>query len=157
MAQDFAKKYSIKLYNADKYEIGDSLVVQFDSLWKYNIKFFDIVIMDEFISLMMHSRNNLNNNSFNIAKFFGCFQKKLVIADAFLTGYENFLLNKETNIHLIDNDYRDDTQLYSYTSPNYFILNFHVILQLIKLFLYAIIIINNIKKVSLLLIFKSFF
>ena len=123
VAQDFAKKYSIKLYNADKYEIGDSLVVQFDSLWKYNIKFFDIVIMDEFISLMMHSRNNLNNNSFNIAKFFGCFQKKLVIADAFLTGYENFLLNKETNIHLIDNDYRDDTQLYSYTSPNYFILN----------------------------------
>lgn len=123
VAQDFAKKYSIKLYNADKYEIGDSLVVQFDSLWKYNIKFFDIVIMDEFISLMTHSRNNLNNNSFNIAKFFGCFQKKLVIADAFLTGYENFLLNKETNIHLIDNDYRDDTQLYSYTSQNYFILN----------------------------------
>lgn len=123
VAQDFARKYSIKLYNADKYEIGDSLVVQFDSLWKYNIKFFDIVIMDEFISLMTHSRNNLNNNSFNIAKFFGCFQKKLVIADAFLTGYENFLLNKETNIHLIDNDYRDDTQLYSYTSQNYFILN----------------------------------
>ena len=38
-----------------------------------------------------------NNNSINIAKFFGCFQKKLVIADAFLTGYENFLLNKEQN------------------------------------------------------------
>jgi hypothetical protein len=122
VAQDFAKKYGIKLYNADKYEIGDSLVCQYDSLWKYNIKFFDIVIMDEFISLMMHSRSNLNNSSFNIAKFFGCFNKKMVIADAFLTGYENFLLNnKTTNIHLIDNIYRDPTTLYSYDDFNYFV------------------------------------
>ena len=121
VAQDFAKKYNMKLYNADKYEIGDSLVVQFDSLWRYNIKFFDIVIMDEFISLMLHSRNNLNNNSINIAKFFGSFQKKLVIADAFLTGYENFLLNKEHNVHLIDNIYRDSTDLYNYNDVNAFV------------------------------------
>lgn len=120
VAQDFAKKYNMKLYNADIYQIGDSLVVQFDSLWKYNIKFFDIVIMDEFISLMLHSRNNMNNNSFNIAKFFGCFQKKLVIADAFLTGYENFLLSKETNIHLINNVYRDPIDLYNYNNFNFF-------------------------------------
>jgi len=122
VAQDFGKKYGIKVYNQDQYNIGDSLVCQFDSLWKYNIKFFDIVIMDEFISLMMHSRSNLNNSSINIAKFFGCFNKKLVIADAFLTGYENFLLNnKETNIHLIDNIYRDPTTLYSYDDLNYFV------------------------------------
>jgi hypothetical protein len=123
VAQDFSKKYNLKLYNKDEYNRGDSLVVQYDSLWKFNIKFFDIVIMDEFISLMMHSRNNLNNNSTNIGKFFGCFNKKLVIADAFLTGYENFLLNKETNIHLIDNDYRDDTHLFNYENQNYFIEN----------------------------------
>jgi len=122
VAQDFGKKYNMKVYNQDKYDIGDSLVCQFDSLWRYNIKFFDIVIMDEFISLMMHSRSNLNNNSINIAKFFGCFNKKLVIADAFLTGYENFLLNnKETNIHLIDNIYRDPTILYSYEDSNHFV------------------------------------
>ena len=121
VAQDFAKKYNMKLYNVDKYQIGDSLVVQFDSLWKYNIKFFDIVIMDEFISLMLHSRNNMNNNSFNIAKFFGCFQKKLVIADAFLTGYENFLLSKETNIHLINNVYRDPIDIYNYADYNEFL------------------------------------
>jgi len=120
VAQDFAKKYNMKLYNTDIYQIGDSLVVQFDSLWKYNIKFFDIVIMDEFISLMLHSRNNMNNNSFNIAKFFGCFQKKLVIADAFLTGYENFLLSKETNIHIIDNVYRDPVDVYNYNNFNFF-------------------------------------
>ena len=122
VAQDFGKKYGIKIYNQDKYDVGDSLICQYDSLWKYNIKFFDIVIMDEFISLMTHSRSNLNNSSINIAKFFGCFNKKLVIADAFLTGYENFLLsNKEKNIHLIDNIYRDPTTLYSYDDFNYFV------------------------------------
>ena len=122
VAEDFSKKYNIKVYNQDKYEIGDSLICQYDSLWRYNIKFFDIVIMDEFISLMMHSRSNLNNSSINIAKFFGCFNKKLVIADAFLTGYENFLLsNKENNIHLIDNNYRDPTILHNYEDLNYFV------------------------------------
>lgn len=124
VAQDFGKKYNMKLYNQDKYEIGDSLVCQYDSLWKFNIKFFDIVIMDEFISLMLHSRSNLNNSSINIAKFFGAFNKKLVIADAFLTGYENFLLsNKESNLHMIDNIYRDPTTLYNYDDFNYFVNN----------------------------------
>lgn len=122
VAQDFGRKYSIKLYNEDKYEIGDSLVCQYDSLWKYNIKYFDIVIMDEFLSLMMHARSNLNNNSVNIAKFFACFNKKLVIADAFLTGYENFLLSgKNSNMHLVDNIYRDPTLLYSYDNFNKFV------------------------------------
>jgi hypothetical protein len=122
VAKDFAKKYNIKLYNEDKFNPGDSLVCQYDSLWKYNIKFFDIIIMDEFISLMTHSRSNLNNSSINIAKFFGCFNKKLVIADAFLTGYENFLLNDKTsNIHMIDNIYRDPTTLYSYNDFNFFV------------------------------------
>ena len=122
VAKDFGKKYSIKVYNQDKYIYGDSLVCQFDSLWKYDIKNFDIIIMDEFISLMTHSRSNLNNNSINIAKFFACFNRKLVIADAFLTGYENFLLsNKKSNIHLIDNEYRDKTVLYNYSNYNYFV------------------------------------
>lgn len=122
VAQDFAKKYNIKIYNQDKYELNDSLICQYDSLWKYNIRHFDLVIMDEFISLMMHSRSNLNNSSINISKFFAAFNKKLIIADAFLTGYENFLLNnKDTNVYLIDNTYRDPTTLYSYKNLNYFI------------------------------------
>lgn len=122
VAHDFGKKYGIKVYNIDKYNVGDSLICQYDSLWRYNIKFFDVVIMDEFISIMMHSRSNLNNNSMNIAKFFGSFNKKLVLADAFLTGYENFILtHKKSNIHLIDNTYRDPTTLYSYDDYNYFV------------------------------------
>jgi len=122
VAADFSKKYSIKLYNKDMYNPGDSLIVQFDSLWKYDIRQFDLVIMDEFISLMMHSRNNLGNSSLNIAKFFGAFNKKLVIADAFLTGYENFLLNNKTsNIFQLNNTWRDKTILNSYENKNYFI------------------------------------
>jgi len=128
VAQDFGKKYNLKVYNVDKYDIGDSLVCQYDSLWKYNLKFFDVIVMDEFISLMMHTRSNLNNSSINIAKFFGSFNKKLIIADAFLTGYENFLLeHKKNNIHMIDNTYRDPTILYSYNDFNQFIssLSYH--------------------------------
>jgi hypothetical protein len=122
VAQDFGKKYGLKVYNQDKYNFGDSLVCQYDSLWKYDIRAFDTIVMDEFISLMMHARSNLNNSSINISKFFAAFSKKLVIADAFLTGYENFLLsNKTSNIHLIDNIYRDPTTLYSYEDSNAFV------------------------------------
>lgn len=122
VAEDFAKKYEdMKLYNKDAYNIGDSLIVQFDSLWKYNITYFDVVIMDEFTSLMLHCRNNLNNNDNNILKFFGCFNKKLIIADAFLTGYEYSIIGKTNNIVNIVNEYRDETELTSFTNKNRFI------------------------------------
>jgi len=130
VAIDFADKYKMKIYNKDKYSYNDSIIVQFDSLWKYDINNFDLVIMDEFISLMCHSRNNLGNSSLNIAKFFGAFNKKLVIADAFLTGYENFLLdNKISNVWLLNNQYRDKTTLLSYADKNYF---FQVLLHTAK-------------------------
>jgi hypothetical protein len=124
VANDFGKKYKLKIYNKDKYERNDSLVCQYDSLWKFDITQFDVVVMDEFISLMIHSRSNLNNNSINIGKYFASFNKKLVIADAFLTGYENFLLDtKKKNMHLLNNEYRDKTTLYSYESYHYFLDN----------------------------------
>jgi len=122
VANDFSEKYNVKVYNRDQYNIGDSLICQFDSLWKYNIRLFDVVIMDEFISLMMHSRSNLNNSNLNISKFFGSFNKKLIIADAFLTGYENFLLsNKTENVHMVDNLYRDCVGLNLYEDFNNFV------------------------------------
>lgn len=122
VAEDFAKKYSMKLYRNDKYNIGDSLIVQYDSLWRYNIRMFDIVILDEFISLMLHSRNSLNGTAINLSKLFATMTKKLVIADAFLTGFESKLLTfKKTNLHLLQNDYREPTKLYEYTNFSYFI------------------------------------
>lgn len=126
-ANDFYQKYSkngLKLYSKDKYKIGDSLICQYDSLWKYNIRFFDVVILDEFMSLLLHSRSALNNCMFNISKFYGLFQKKLVIADAFLTGYENvFLDHKKENCYLLNNNYRDDTVVYQYNNFNNFVFN----------------------------------
>lgn len=127
VAEDFGDKYEIKLYNSDtgdQYQRGESLICQFDSLWKYDIKDFDLVVMDEFISLMAHSRSDLNNSSFNLVKFFAAFQKKLVIADAFLTGYERFLLSSavDRNSFLLDNEYRDNTTVYDYDDKNQFVL-----------------------------------
>ena len=121
VAVDFARKYSdMKLYNRDSYEIGDSLIVQYDSLWKYNISFFDLIIMDEFSSLCLHSRDNVSNNAVNLLKFIGCFNKKLIIADAFLTGYEYKIINKSTNIVNIVNDFRDPVKLTEFKSKNRF-------------------------------------
>lgn len=122
VANDFKNKYNLKIYNADKYKLNDSIIVQYDSLWHYNVNSFDLVIFDEFISLLLHSRNSLNNISINIAKFFACFNKKLVIADAFLTGYENIFFNfKRDNLFFINNEYRDSVELYQYNDYNCFI------------------------------------
>lgn len=123
VAEDFVKKYNIKIYNKGNYSIGDSLICQFDSLRKYDLRYFDLVVMDEFVSLMTYSRTALNSNAINISKFFIAFNKKLVIADAFLTGYENFLLDeKVSNLYLLDNTYRDPTLLYRYTDCNNFLV-----------------------------------
>lgn len=123
-AKDFHQKYGLKLYSDGDYKIGDSLICQYDSIHKYNIRFFDVVILDEFMSLLLHSRSALNNGMFNISKFYGLFQKKLVIADAFLTGYENvFLEDKKDNCYLINNMYRDDTKLYQYNDFNFFVFS----------------------------------
>lgn len=122
VAEDFREKFGLKLYSKDKYRLNDSFIVQYDSLWKYSIKNFDLVVLDEFVSLLLHSRNNLNDTCQNLAKFFACFNKKLVVSDAFLTGYENFLLqHKKDNLWLVDNHYRDPVKLVQYTDYNYFV------------------------------------
>jgi hypothetical protein len=120
VANDFSKKYNMKIYNKDIYNIGDSLICQINSLHKYDIRYFDLVVMDEFISLMMHSTNDKNIPTMSISKYFASFNKRLIIADAFLTGYENFLLNNKKNVYQLINEYRDRTVLYSYENSNYF-------------------------------------
>ena len=123
VAEDFGKKYNLKIYNKDKYQIGDSLICQFDSLHKYNIQYFDLVIIDEFISVLLHSRNAMSSSPINISKMFASLKKKLVIADAFLTGYElNILRCKKENCFLLDNTFRDGTKVNLFENFNYFIL-----------------------------------
>lgn len=123
VADDFNKKYNIKIYNKDSYHIGNSLICQYDSLWRYDIRYFDIVVMDEFISVLLHSRSSMNKSAMNMNKFFKSFNKKVVIADAFLTGYEDYFFHKKEGCRsiTIDNVYRDETELFAYDDPNYFI------------------------------------
>ena len=124
VANDFGSKYTLKVYNKDRYTIGDSLICQYDSLYKYNVKYFDLIIFDEFISVILHSRSSINNTVVNLSKFYACFSKHVVCADAFLTGYENFLLQKvnRNDITILNNLYRDETQLFIYNDFNYFML-----------------------------------
>jgi len=126
VALDYSKKYNIKTY-LDKDDIwvpGENLIVQYDSLYKYNLKNFDIIILDEFMSLLFQTRSELNkaNKNFNLSKFYSVLKgsKKVVIADAFLNGYENFILDKKF-MYYIRNDYRDNITHYNYKHREMFV------------------------------------
>jgi hypothetical protein len=121
VANDSLDKYKLKIYNKDKYNSNDSFIVQYDSLHKYDIKKFDIVIFDEFTSLTLHARNNINNVLKNLLNFFACFKKNIVIADAFLTGYEHVYMEGKKSIFTIDNTYRDNIAIYNYSDFNFFV------------------------------------
>lgn len=119
VAKDFQKRYGIKLYSDGDYKIGDSLIVQFDSLWRFSLKDFDVVIMDEFMSLLLHSRNTLGEYS-NLNKVklqYGLKNKSVVIADAFLYGAEDSFETSKPKFAII-NEYKEDIQLYEYPDVN---------------------------------------
>ena len=123
VAKDFAEKYDMLLYqDPDSITSKDSIVVQYDSLYKYDLSNYDIAIFDEYISLLLHHRSNLNTNSnINAVKFKILSDKKrVVIADAFLTGYDIEFF-KERDIFFINNEYKDDIKLYDYNQREYFI------------------------------------
>lgn len=117
VAEDFKVKYDLDFYrdvNLSKHK--KSLIVQFDSLHKVDIKQYDLVIFDEFVSLMFYSldpavKNTLIFNK-NIINLFELFKKKLIISDAFITGFESQIVNKpEKDFVVIDNNYRDNTKI----------------------------------------------
>ena len=126
VAQDYSEKYKIKTYlmsDDDAWKDGEDLIIQMDSLCKYDIRSFDIVILDEFVSLMFQSINSMKDERrpFNSAKFYNILKtKQLVMADAFLSGYEDcFYENKE--IFYIQNNYRDEIDATYYESHNTFV------------------------------------
>ena len=121
VAEDFSEKYNIPLYyNTSKSNTIGSLIIQYDSLQNYSMKFFDLVILDEFQSLCYHARNNIKNSELNIKKFFATFKKKIIVADAFLTGYENEIIGKYSNCVRFVNQYRNDVKLFEYSNKNNF-------------------------------------
>ena len=119
IAKDIHEKYNdLKFYSDLDWKTGDNLVCQFDSLWKYNLEDFDIVIIDEFMSLLLHTRNSLNSyNVLNKIKFFFSLNKQLVILDAFLFNYEKTLLQNR-NSYIIENEWRDKSKLTEFKDIN---------------------------------------
>lgn len=121
VALDFKEKYDLKLYNKDQYELGDSLICQYDSLFHYNIRCFDIVVFDEFCSTVFHSRTGINSADMQLfAMFMACLQKKVVIADAFLSGFDALIRKPKESTYIIRNTYRDPTKLVFYANVNTF-------------------------------------
>ena len=121
VAKDFANKYNLDLY-LDNTNTNKSIIVQYDSLYKYDLSSYDIAIFDEYISLLLHHRSNLNTNSnINAIKFKILTEtKKVLIADAFLTGYDlEFFKNRD--IFIIENKYRDDIDLFNYKHKETFV------------------------------------
>jgi len=125
VARDFADKY--EEYNMSYYkEVQNSktepfnLIVQFDSLYKFKVHEYDIVIFDEFISLLLHHQSPLGTNgNLNAAKFRVLLNKKILCCDAFLTGYEDVFF-KDRKIVQFANKYRDDVKLIEYKDKGRF-------------------------------------
>jgi len=119
VAKDFKDRYKLKLYSDGVYKIGDSMIVQFDSLWRFSLRDFETVIMDEFMSILIHSRNTLGDYS-NLNKVklqYGLKTKAVVIADAFLYGAEENFQTAKPIFSLI-NEFREDIDLLEYPDVN---------------------------------------
>jgi len=119
LAEDISKKYNIHIYY-DNYQDNGHLVTQFDSLWRYDVKKFDIVIIDEYISLLIHLLSNLTEkstlNKMKLYKILTNKNFKLILLDAFLEIEPNFF--KRRKIKYLFNEYKDNTELIQFTDKN---------------------------------------
>ncbi|QXO06262.1 hypothetical protein [Campylobacter phage CJLB-12] len=121
LAEDYKRKYkkflyykdytdAIKAKNNKKPKIvrskGKSLICQYDSFRHFDLDDYDLIILDEFMSLLMHTRSALNSKTENLIKFYTALNKKVVVADAFLSKY------------IVDNMFTKPLNVVSYTKNN---------------------------------------
>lgn len=131
LAMDMATKYRIKNYIDDlnnntktQYKVGDSLVIQIDSLHKINPNDFDYVVIDEFESLCLYVDNNLKNSSHyvkNMKYLRELFAKKLLLADAFMNSLTLKLHFNNRKMEYITNDYKDVCNVFIYKHKQTFV------------------------------------
>jgi hypothetical protein len=126
LADDISKKYkNIKHYQNSElnedYQIGDNLVCQVNSLWKYSLKYFDVVIIDEVTSLLFQLFNIEYKAKNIITKVFATKNKKIVLADAFI--FDDFIKLFGDSVLNITNNYREDTQLMLYSQLDNWVYN----------------------------------
>ena len=126
LADDIANKYeNIKHYlgtetEGNRYNIGDNLVVQVDSLHKFSTKYFDICIMDEFSTTLHKSLNIERNRKNSLTKLFSLKKKKLLVMDAIFFEDELRIFSKPHCRYVIDNVYRDKIDVMYYEKKNRF-------------------------------------
>ncbi len=127
LAEDIYRKYDgLKYYlgtevEDNKYKQGDNLVVQVDSLHKFKVKFFDLVIIDEAATTLMHLLSLENHLVQTSKQIFSLKEKKIVLADAFLFDeMTDIFADKSETIH-IDNLYKDNVNLEFYSQKDNFI------------------------------------
>ena len=113
------KEFGIKFYKDNDFEIGNSIITQFDSLWKYNLENFDLIILDEFISVLLHSLSFLTDKGhLNLLKLNVILNtKKIVILDAFFTKDLIF----KNCIEIINEFREEDVIVNVYENKNYFL------------------------------------
>ncbi len=127
LADDIENKYDgIKHYlgteiEGNKYNFGDDLVVQIDSLHKFSTKYFDVCIMDEAATTMMHLLTLENHQKSITSKIFSLRKKKLVLADAFLFDDMVDVFRYKGSVVEIINGYRDSLDLDFYSQKDKFI------------------------------------
>lgn len=131
VAQDYYKKYKniednflnkkVELY-LDNPKRFDVLICQYDSIFKYVMFDFDLVIFDEFESIITYSIDPMTNNFKNFEFLYKIINSKinLLVADAFLTGFEKKLIKRKTEI-IIENDYRDTCNIISLKTKEIFL------------------------------------
>ena len=120
--KDYNVKHYLEHLNSEystRYRIGDSLVIQLDSLYKIDPQDFDIIIIDEFESMCLHTQQNMQNSPYyiqNMKHLKILFeQKQIVIADAFLNNFSSELYFKNKVEFFIKNEYQDKTAVNIYS------------------------------------------
>lgn len=97
---------------------GKSLICQYDSFRHFALDDYDLIILDEFMSLLMHTRSALNSKTENLIKFYTALNKKVVVADAFLSKY--IVANMFTKPLNVVSYTKNNTELYSCNDSNTF-------------------------------------
>jgi len=131
LSLDIASKYAqygLKHYQDKDYNAGDSLVVQFDSLFYYNADDFDIIILDEVSSLILYMTETYEGKekrfSKNLTTFLSLKDKQFLISDAFIINFP--FEGKTLGIY---NTFREKLKVVEYVDLNIF--NFKI-LQVLK-------------------------
>ena len=106
LSKDFKERFEIQHYLDDKINPKKSVICQYDSLYKLNIKNYDVVIIDEFVSVLFHAITNLSQRKRLLLElFYWALKKPLIVCDAFLDSDSLSILPENPTI--IVNDYKD--------------------------------------------------